>query len=134
MSSTAARIAVGEIVSTTAAALARRSFTAMLLGQFGRQRLRSLSWSRSSGSPGGSGPIAGTTTRIVQAPRSASLVKMPLRHRASTEKPSNPGEAISYQGRVLDAEGRPFAGAALSLMSLGLKAPVSLASPRDQRA
>ncbi len=52
LSSRAARIAVGEIVSATVADLARKSLRTMLLGQLRALRLRSFSWSLSPGSHG----------------------------------------------------------------------------------
>ena len=57
----------------------------------------------------------------MQGLRVTPLVASPAR--AQTIKPAEPGETIVYQGRVLDPEGKPFAGAAVYLVSYGLKHP-----------
>jgi len=123
MSSNAARIAIGEVVSTTAAALARKSLRAMLLSNvkncatvaivFGL--LGCISWAvvlpqSGRGQAGGSMP----------GPRPAQA-SPPAQPKA--EEPSDLKATITYQGHVLDPTGRPYAGAALYLITYGLKQP-----------
>ena len=54
---------------------------------------------------------------VGQAPRMQNPRSTPeaLPAPAKTEKPADPRETVTYRGRVLDAEGRPFPGAALYL-------------------
>jgi len=121
MSSNAARIAIGEVVSTTAAALARKSLRAMLLSNvktcaavailFGL--LGCIAWGVAQPRSGqASGKMQG------QRPAQASSPSQP-----KAEKPGDPKATIAYQGRVLDPGERPFTGAALYLISYGLKQP-----------
>ena len=56
----------------------------------------------------------------MQGPRAAPAASP---DRGPTSKPAEPGEMIVYQGRVLDPDGKPFAGAAVYLVSYGLKHP-----------
>ena len=116
MNSTAARIAVAEIVSTTAAALARKSLHAMLLGQL-RAAAASvvfliafvgLAWG--VGIPGQDKSVVGQVSRMQshQTARRPSPGSKPSQ--TSHVDPSGP---TTYQGRVLGPDGRPVAGAKL---------------------
>ncbi len=51
----------------------------------------------------------------------AAPIAVPDRARAG--QPAEPGETIGYRGRILDPDGKPFAGAAVYLVSYGLKHP-----------
>ena len=132
----AARIAVGDIVSTAAADLARKSLRAMLLSQLrgGRGRGR-LPDRRCVGIAWGVGLAgqdkAGARERPrMQGPRAApSRIPGPRAERASRRIPGD----HHYQGRVLDPDGRPFAGAARVPGQLWTQAPGQPARPRDQR-
>jgi RNA polymerase sigma factor (sigma-70 family) len=121
LNSTAARIAIGEVVSTTAAALVRKSLQAMLLSNIKTCAAASLvfcvlgciAWGvrlpregQDSGSRKGRSPAPAANTSQLKA-----------------EKPSDADTTISYEGRVLDSGGRPFSGAAVYLISYGLKQP-----------
>jgi RNA polymerase sigma factor (sigma-70 family) len=123
MSSTAARIAVGEVVSSSAAELARKSLRIMLFSQLKTGAavgifliaLVGLAWGigMSGQDKGGSG----------QTPRMEKARTTPTTRpvQAKTEKPANPIEAITCRGRVLDPDGRPFSGANVYLVSNRLK-------------
>jgi RNA polymerase sigma factor (sigma-70 family) len=117
MNSTPARIAVGEIVSATAAALARKSLYAMLLVQLKAAAasvvfliaLVGMAWGvgtfrqdQAGARPNARMPVPRSSSEALPAP-------------AKTGKPADPQETVTYRGRVLDAEGRPFSGAALYL-------------------
>jgi RNA polymerase sigma factor (sigma-70 family) len=115
MSSTAARIAVSEVVSTTAAALARRSLHAMVWGQLRAAAaavvflvgLVGIAWGVGTyAQDRASAPQAGQTQESRSAPEA-------LPAPAKSGKTADPTEAVTYRGRVVDAEGRPVAGAAL---------------------
>ena len=56
----------------------------------------------------------------MQGPRVTSVASPA---RAQTIEPAGPNEVVVYQGRVLDPDGKPFAGAAVYLVSYGLKHP-----------
>jgi RNA polymerase sigma factor (sigma-70 family) len=124
-SSRAARIAIGEVVSTTAADLARRSLRAMLLSQLRAGSaaivfliaLGGIAWG--VGTYGQDKPGAGQPPRM-QGPGSTPVASP---ERSKAENPADPDEFIIYQGRVLDPDGHPFPGAKLYLVSHGLKQP-----------
>jgi hypothetical protein len=121
MSTTAMRIAIGEVVSTTAAALARQSLHAMLLGELKTVvsvatifcALGCLAWGVAA--PGqAEGRVGDATTKPRDVPGSLPV-------QSQVDKPNHPKEMITYQGCVLDPDGRPFQGADLYLEKYGLK-------------
>ena len=122
--SRAAGIAIGEVVSTTAATLARRSLRTMLLCQMKTTAAAVVFLTALVGIAWGLG-LPGQEKAGTESPRmsgrQASPDAGPVAARA--EAPAESGEVISYQGRVLDPEGRPFAGAAVYLVTYGLKHP-----------
>ena len=139
MSSTAARIAVGEVASNTAANLARKSMRAMLLSQLRAGvaavvllfALVGLAWGvRTLGQETNPpGQTAGM--------KSPQKVATPASANANPEKPENPNGMIAYQGRVLDPAERPVAGAELYLVRRNMrtsgKPPVRAVSGPDGR-
>ena len=134
---TAIRIAIGDVVSTTAAALVRKSLRGMLLGELKTlatvamvlSALGCIAWGFAQ--PGQVWPQAGGP--MAKAPSApASLAAQP-----KTNKPYDPKDTITYQGRVIDPDGRPFQGAALYLICYGFKQlknpPVRATSGADGR-
>jgi RNA polymerase sigma factor (sigma-70 family) len=118
MNATAARIAVGEVLSSEAVNLARKSLRNMLFSQLKAATVAAvlltafvgLAWGL--GIPGQDKGTAGPAPRI----GGARTKQSPPPVRAKDEKPANPDEVITYRGRVLDPDGRPFAGAAVSVV------------------
>ncbi len=135
MSSHAARIAVGEIVLTTAAALARKSLRTMLLGQLSAGAavvvflmvLVGLAWGV------GTFEQAKDPARM-EGPRN---VMTPASGNVKADKPDDSNGSITYRGRVLDASGRPVVGAELYLVRRNMKTtgkpPVRAVSGADGR-
>ncbi len=125
MSSTAARIAVGDIVSTTAAALARRSLHAMLWGQLRAVAASVIFLVALVGIAWGVGTYGQDRAAAPQAGRMPNPRSEPAAGtaRSKTEKPADPAEAVTYRGRVVDAEGHPVAGAALYMNPHELEHP-----------
>jgi RNA polymerase sigma factor (sigma-70 family) len=117
MSSNAARIAVDEIVSTTAAALARKSLHAMLLSQLRVAAASVVFLIAFVGMAWGIGTYGQEKAEVRQSARMQNPRSTPeaLPALAKTEKPADPHAPVTYRGRVLNADGRPFPGAALYL-------------------
>ncbi len=123
--SRAGRLAVGEIISTTVADLARRSLRSMLLSQAKAVACAAVfliavvgvTWKVGLAGQRKAGPQDGPR---MPGPRAAAAAAPA---RAQAVKPAEPGEVLVYQGRVLDPDGKPFAGASLYLVSYGLKQP-----------
>jgi protocatechuate 3,4-dioxygenase beta subunit len=113
MSSTAARIAVGDVVSTTAAALACRSLHAMLWGQLRAAAASVVFLVALVGIAWGVGTYGQDRAASPQTGRMRTTRSAPEVVPAKAEKPADPAETVTYRGRVLDAEGRPIPGAAL---------------------
>ena len=112
MSSTAARIAVGDVVSTTAASLARRSLHAMLWVQLRAAAASIVFLVALVGIAWGVGTYrqdqtAAPDMKRMQRPRSAPAAQVPP---AKGEKPAD-SETVTSRGRVLDTEGHPVPGA-----------------------
>ncbi len=120
--SRAGRIAIGDVVSTAAASLARKSSRAMFLSQWKAGgcaatlliALVGAAWGVGLAAQERAGP---RETAGMQKPQSAPAPS-PARAR-----PTESDETIRFQGRVLDPDGKPFAGAALYLVSYGLRQP-----------
>jgi RNA polymerase sigma factor (sigma-70 family) len=129
LGSQAGRLAVGDVVSSAAAALASQSLRAMSLSQLKAGAaaavfliaLVGVAWRAGLAAQDKTGP--GAAPRMQQTP--AASAPSPDRARAAAE-PAGPKETIRYQGQVLDPDGKPFAGAALYLMSDRLKHPDDL--------
>jgi RNA polymerase sigma factor (sigma-70 family) len=123
--SRAGRIAVGDMVSTAVAHLARKSLRAMILTQLKVAvcaavflvALVGVTWKVGLAGQGQAGPREAPR---MQGPQAATAASPAL---AKTLKPAEPGEILVYQGRVLDPDGKPFAGAAVYLVSYALKKP-----------
>ena len=121
MSSTAMRIAIGEVVSTTAAALVRKSLRAMLVGELKTLAsvvmivcvLGCIAWRVAA-----SGQVEGRAPGAMPKPRDLAAA-IPVQ--AKTDGPNLPREATTFEGRVVDPEGQPIQGAALYLNSFRLK-------------
>jgi RNA polymerase sigma factor (sigma-70 family) len=121
MNSAAARIAIGEVISTTAASLVRQSLRAMLLSNIKTGAAGALVFGLLGCIAWGVGLSRerqddGSMKRPAPAPASHTS-------QLKAEKPSDSGTMVSYDGRVLDSRGRPFSGAAVYLISHGLKQP-----------
>ncbi len=119
LNSTATRIAIGEVISTTAAALVRKSLQATLLTNIKTCAVAALIFGVLACLAWGIG-VPGKRQSRATAERSApaSSTAQP-----AAEKPGDPKTTITYQGRVLDPAGRPFPGAAVYLITYGLKQP-----------
>jgi RNA polymerase sigma factor (sigma-70 family) len=137
MSTTAMRIAVAEVVSTAASALARKSLRAMLLGELKALAsvamvfcvLGCIAWGVAS--PGQAKRRLGGAMPRPRAVSSSPSVQ------SRTDKPDYFKDMIIYKGRVIDPDGRPFQGAELYLNTYGLKQvknpPVRTTSGADGR-
>lgn len=137
MGTTAMRIAIVEVVSTTAAALVRTSLRGMLLGELKTLAsvamvlglLSCLAWVVAA-----PGQAAGRVGGAMPKPRDVPAL---VPAQAKADKPNDPKEMITYQGRVVDPKGRPFQGEALYLNAHGLKQvkkpPVRATSRADGR-
>ncbi len=125
MSSTAARIAIGDVVSSTAANLARKSLRAMLFGQLKAGAsvavfliaLVGLAWGLGTQ---GQDKAGSRDAPRMQSPRTAPAAP-PVA--ATAEKPADNQTAVSYRGRVLDPLGNPVTGARLYVVQRDLKQP-----------
>jgi RNA polymerase sigma factor (sigma-70 family) len=139
MRSHAARIAVGEIVSTTAAALARKSLRAMLLSQLSAGIVAVVFLIVLVGLAWGVGTFEqakGPTGEPVRRERPGKVVTSDSAN-VKADKPDDSNGTITYQGRVLDASGRPVVGAELYLVRRNMKTtgkpPVRAVSGSDSR-
>jgi RNA polymerase sigma factor (sigma-70 family) len=117
MNSSAARLAVGEAISTTAAALARRSLHAMLLSQLRGASAAVVFLVALVGMAWGVGTHRQDQDGARHAPRMAKphSTQGALRTPAKTEGSADPQANVVYRGRVLDMDGHPIPGAALYL-------------------
>ncbi len=114
MSSTAARIAVGDVVSTTAASLARRLLHVMLWGRLRAAAasivflvgLVGIAWAVGTYRQGQTAAPE-TKMKRMQRPPSAPAAQVP------PTKGEKPAENITSRGRVVDTEGHPVSGATL---------------------
>jgi RNA polymerase sigma factor (sigma-70 family) len=115
MSSTATRIAVGDVVSTTAAALARRSLHAMLWGQLRTAGALVIFLVALVGIAWGVGTYRQDRETALEMKRMQRPPSAPAARVAPPEagKQADPAESVAYRGRVLDVEGHPIPGAAL---------------------
>ncbi len=123
MGSAAARIAVGEVVSSTAADLARKSLRVMLLSQLKAGASVAVFLIALVGLAWGIGTYGQDKAPSRDAPRMERPHAAPAATpaRAKADKPDDLHELVTYQGRVIDPEGRPFTGAALHLVSDSLR-------------
>jgi len=125
MNSTAAQLAVGEIVSTTAAALARQSLHAMLVSQLRAAAASVVFLIALVGMAWGVGTYGQEKAGVPQTPRMQNPRSTPeaLPAPEETEKPAGPSspkaaapsERFEYAGRVLDPEGKPVTRAKVHL-------------------
>jgi RNA polymerase sigma factor (sigma-70 family) len=117
MSSLPARLAVGEIVSTTAIALSRNALRSMLLSQLRAAAAVVVFLITLAGMAWGISTYREEKAAVRKAPRmqtrepTASNPKAP----AKPESPTDPQRTVTYRGRVLGVDGRPFPGASLYL-------------------
>ncbi len=106
--STAMRIAIGEVLSTTAAALVRKSLQTMLLSNIRTWAAATLLFSVLVCLAWGVGlPGKGQDSGSMKGP---ALVPASSTSQLKAEKPGDPKRTVTYQGRVLDPAGRPFLG------------------------
>ncbi len=139
MSSTAARIAVGEVVSATAADLARKSLLVMLLSQLRAGFAAVLFLIALVGLAWGVGAFEHEKNQTGKLARMENPQKVatPATSKARTDKPDEPDGTIIYLGQVLDPAGRPVVGAELYLVRRNMKTPsrppVRAISGRDGR-
>jgi RNA polymerase sigma factor (sigma-70 family) len=123
LNSTAAQIAIGEVLSLTAAALVRKSLQAMLLSNIKACATAALVFIVLGCLAWGVGLAGeGQDSRSMKgpAPAPASSTSQP-----KGEKPGDPKTTVTYQGRVLDPAGHPFSGASVYLITYGLNQPKS---------
>ncbi len=115
MNARAARIAVGEIVSTTATTLARKSLHAMLWTQVRTAAASVVFLIALVGKGWGVAAYWQEKIAVPQAPAMQNPQSRPEAPKAPgiTDKPADTQESFTYQGRVLDPDGKPFAGAKL---------------------
>ena len=126
MSTTAMRIAIGEVVSTTAAALVRSSLRTMLLGELKTIMsvttvlgfLGSLAWGVAL-----FGPAERHAAVAIPKPRD---VPASVPAQANANRPNDVTELFTYEGRVVDPAEQPIQSAALYLNSYRLKQPKNL--------
>ena len=131
LNSTAARIAIGEVISTTAAALVRKSLRAMLLSNIKTCAAAALVFSVLGCIAWGVGlPREGQDRGSMKGPAPAPASKT---SQLKAEKPSDSETTISYEGRVLDSGGRPFSGAAIVFDRLRTQTAQKPTCPGDQR-
>ena len=123
--SRAGQVAVADVVSTTAEALARKSLRTMILGQLKLGAAAAVFLIALVGVVWRAGLAAQALAGPGAAPRmlKAQAAPVAVSDRARAVEPTEPGETVGYQGRVLDPDGKPFAGAAVHLVSYGLKHP-----------
>jgi RNA polymerase sigma factor (sigma-70 family) len=119
--SRAGRLAVGDV--TAAAALASQSLRAMMLGQLKAGATAAVFLVALIGVVWKAGLAAQDKAEPGAAPRMRKVQAAPVPSPVGAVEPAEPKEIIRYQGQVLDPDGSPFAGAALYLMSDGLKNP-----------
>jgi RNA polymerase sigma factor (sigma-70 family) len=121
--SRAGRLAVGEVASTAAAVLASKSLRAMMLSQLKAGAaaavfliaLVGVVWRTGLAAQDKAGPGTAPRMQKVQAASGPSPARV--------VEPDGPKEILTYQGQVLDPQGKPFAGAALYLVCDRLKHP-----------
>ena len=137
MSSNAVRIAIAEVTSTTALVLARKSLQSMLLSNvmmiatlvFTCSLLGYVAWGVASPAQKQGRNEAGGEMNRADNSTISRLAE------TSVEKVIDSNERRSYQGRVVDPNGRPFVGAQLSFVSFSLsrneEVPVRATSGAD---
>jgi RNA polymerase sigma factor (sigma-70 family) len=116
--SAAAKLAIAETVSTTAAILVRKSLRAMLLSNIRTGVAATLVFGMLGCIACGialprEGQETGSMKGRAPAPASANSQK-------KAEQPDDSRTTITYQGRVLDPAGRPFSGASVYLIDYSL--------------
>jgi RNA polymerase sigma factor (sigma-70 family) len=123
LNSSALRMAVGEVVSTTAAALVHKSLRTLLLGEMRTLvtvvlvagLLGSITWSLAlPGQAQGQGAGAKPKPRDLRASRPAPT---------KTNKLDDLIETIAFRGRVFDPDSRPVQGAEIYLVRYGRMQP-----------
>lgn len=121
--SRAGRLAAGHVAATSAAALASRSVRAMMLSQLRvgaaaavfLAALAGVVWKAGLAAQDGAGRGAMPAMKKARAATAAPPVP--------AVEPGDPKDAVVYQGRVLDPDGKAFAKAAVSFLCYGLKLP-----------
>jgi RNA polymerase sigma factor (sigma-70 family) len=123
LNSSALRMAIGEVVSTTAAALVHKSLRTLLLGELRTLvtvvlvagLLGSITWSLAlPGQAQGQGAGAKPKPRDLRASLPAPT---------KTNKPDDLKETIAFRGRVFDPDSRPVQGAEIYLVRYGRMQP-----------
>jgi RNA polymerase sigma factor (sigma-70 family) len=128
MSTTAARIAIGDVVSTTAADLARKLLNTMYLTKlkslgastFLLIALGGIAWGLGITRQDEGG--VRQTDRMQRTPSASTATPSP----PHAERPADSQEPLTYWGRVLDPSGKPFRGARLYLVNPRLKESAQL--------
>ncbi len=106
LSSTATRIAIGDVVSTTAADLARRLLTTMYLGKLKAFAALTLLMAALGGIAWGLAMPAQEKSGVGQADRMRNPSSAaPAAISQPPEKPADPHETLNYLGRVIDPFG-----------------------------
>jgi RNA polymerase sigma factor (sigma-70 family) len=126
ISTTAMRIGIADVISTTASSLARKSLRAMLLGELKTLAsavmvfcvLGCIAWGVAAP---GQAKGRGDVSRPIAYSVPAAVPDEP-----KADRRNDPKETTTYRGRVVDPDGRPFQGAALYLNSSELKQPDKL--------
>ncbi len=115
MNTTAARIAVTQVVSNAAATLARKSLHAMYLSQLKAGAAAALFLIALVGLTWGVGITCQDQSVVGQVSQMQShqTAAVPRRAQAKPDERVDPNGATTYQGRVLDPDGKPVAGAKL---------------------
>ncbi len=120
--SRAGRLAFGHVAATSAAALASKSVRAMMLSQLRAgaaaavflAAVAGVVWKAGLAAQDGAGRGAMPGMKKAQAARASSVPPV---------EPGETKEAVVYQGRVLDPDGKPLAKAAVSFLSYRLRNP-----------
>ena len=139
MSSNAARIAIGEVLSTTAVVLARKTLQTMLLRNVMTFATLVLTFSLLGYVAWGvalPGQKPGQNEAGGEVRKSGNSSIAPLAQ-AKVDKAIDSNARRSFRGHVVDPEGRPFAGAQLSFVSYTLnrweETPARVTSGADGR-
>jgi RNA polymerase sigma factor (sigma-70 family) len=119
--SCAARLAVGQVMATSAEGLTRRCMRSMALGRLAAiaavsvalVALGGFAWSAGAARP--DEPGAGRPASASPRPSMSSEAKKP-----AAGRDADASETVTFRGRVVDPQGRPFAGATLHLAGEGL--------------
>ncbi len=120
LSSRAARLAIGRVVATAAEALARKCMRSTALGRLTAIAAVSVTLVALGGFTWSAGAARPDEPRAGRRPMPAGPSMSSTPKKPAAGRDADAPETVTFRGRVVDPEGRPFAGATLHLAGEGL--------------